>query len=83
MALKLSQVLDLAIGVDNASVNLLHLREVLITVITTLDIGHVPVRNCEEEIEESVLDENELEVNGVGHTLPEDRTQENASTDKG
>ncbi len=79
MALKLSQVLDLAIGVDNASVNLLHLREVLSTVITTLDIGHVSVKECEEEIEKS--DENELDMDDL--TLPEERTQENTSNDKG
>ena len=79
MALKLSQVLDLAIGVDNASVNLLHLREVLVTLIATLDIGHVAVTKCEAEKGE--LNENGSDVNN--ETLAEDKTQENISADKG
>lgn len=87
MALRLSQVLDLAIGVDNASVNLLHLREVLLTVITTLDIAHVTVRKC-EEFEDNIEREDELESNDTDPILPEqanDETQENSfpSTDKG
>ena len=80
MALKLSQVLDLAIGVDNASVNLLHLREVLVTLVTTLDIGHVPAAKC--EVEKGELNENESDVNN--ETLVEDKTQENnISVNKG
>lgn len=80
MALKLVQVLDLAIGVDNASVNILHLRKVLMTVIKTLDIEHVTVKNVQEEIRESVLEDHELKNDRM---LPDDTAQENSPGDKG
>jgi hypothetical protein len=78
MALKLSQVLDLAIGVDNASVNLLHLREVLVTLIATLDIGHVAVGKCEVEQVESI--ENGSKV--TNETSAEDGTQGDTFAEK-
>ena len=83
MSLKLSQALDLAIGVDNASVNLLHLREVLVTVITTLEIGQVTVKDYGDEIIETVGEENERNEDDFNHTLPEDETKNNTSGDRG
>ena len=84
MPLKLSQVLDLAIGVDNASVNLLHLREVLVTVITTLDIGHVAVKNEEDNIDEPVVGDDKLEAFGDDQLrLTENEIPGNTLTDQG
>ena len=81
MALKLLQVLDLAIGVDNASVNLMHLREVLLTVITTLDIGSVAVNGDKVGLDEPSCDQ--LPANNEDKPLPEDETREITSTDEG
>ena len=84
MALKLSQVLDLAIGVDNASVNLLHLREVLVTVITALDIGQVAVRKCEStRVADNAVLENECHPVGTDHTLAGDEEERGASSSQG
>ena len=81
MALKLLQVLDLAIGVDNASVNLLHLREVLVTVITTLDIGNVAVNNNKVGPDEPGCDE--LDSNDAEQPLSDDQMREIKLTDEG
>ena len=42
-SLTLSQVVDSAIGIDIPSVNFLHLKQALVTVITVLDLGDILV----------------------------------------
>lgn len=79
MALKLAEVLDLAIGVDIASVNFLHLREVLITVIERLDIGDVAVKKPKQRDADDI---NECEVEDSGAPLS-DNVDEKRETHTG
>lgn len=76
MALKLSQVLDLAISADIASVNFLHLRDVLVTVVASLDIGSVTVKRTTHAVDCAA----DGDVEGSDHLpLSDIEEQENGS----